>query len=184
MKNKFLILLGVIFLAGYLNLSARTAVFSLINDMFNQISLKPQEPGSMTTFPIGTVSVDGRIYADPADRFNWLVPEMNIRSATPNPFKPDPESLANGRLKFNTYCQVCHSDSDLINAAGFAATKINDLGMIAPAVITLTPDFTDGYIYHKVKHGGAVMPTLGYATTDRDRWDIINYIRTLEKKHE
>ena len=135
----------------------------------------------MGTFPIGSVPVDGRVVEDPADRFSWLLPEMMIETALPNPVEHVSASLVNGQLKYNTYCLVCHGDSAAINETGFAATKINDLGMIAPAVITLTPDFTDGYIYHKVKYGGAVMPSLGYATTDRDRWDIINYIRTLEK---
>ena len=55
--------------------------------------------------------------------------------------------------------------------------------MIAPAVVALTPFFSDGYIYHKAKYGGAVMPPLGYAVDTRERWNIVNYIRELEK-HE
>lgn len=181
MKRKMLILLGVFLLIGVMSLSARSAVTSLINDMFNQISLKPQEPGGMGSFPTGSVSVDGRVNEDPADRFSWLMPEMSNNTATRNPAAPTQDSLANGELKFNTYCMVCHGDTAVVNLDGFAATKINDLGMIAPAVVTLTPQFTDGYIYHKVKYGGAVMPSLGYATSALERWDIINYIRTLEK---
>jgi mono/diheme cytochrome c family protein len=180
-KHKIIILLGAFLLIGYLNLSARSAVTSYINDMFNQISIKPQEPGGMGSFPIGSVSVDGRVNEDPADRFSWLIPEMTPKTATRNPTTAGPESFANGKMKFDTYCLVCHGDTAAVNLEGFAATKINDLGMIAPAVVTLTPDFTDGYIYHKVKYGGAVMPTLGYATTGTDRWEIINHIRTLEK---
>lgn len=182
MKYKFLVLMGVLLLLlGSLNLAAKSAVFSLINDMFNQISIKPQEPGSMGSFPIGSVSVDGRVVENHTDRFSWLMPEMDPTTATRNPNRPNVASLANGKLKYNTYCRVCHGDTIAVNAAGFAATSINDLGMIAPAVIMLTPDFTDGYIFKKIKYGGAVMPSLGYATTADDRWDIINYIRTLEK---
>lgn len=181
MRNKILILMGILLLTGSINLFARSAVFSLINDMFNQISIKPQEPGGMATFPIGSVSVDGRLIEDPADRYSWLVPEMAVNTATPNPVANAPESLANGKQKFNTYCLVCHGATVAVNEAGFASTKINDLGMIAPAVIALTPYFTDGYIFQKIKYGGAVMPSMGYATTATDRWDIINYIRTLEK---
>jgi len=180
-RSKLLILIVAILLLGSLDLAARSAVFSLINDMFNQISIKPQESGGMASFPIGSVSVDGRTIEDPAVRFTWLMPEMTPATATRNPQPDDADSLANGRLKFNTYCRVCHGDTVAVNAAGFAATRINDLGMIAPAVIALTPDFTDGYVYQKIKYGGAVMPSLGYATTAGDRWDIINYIRTLEK---
>jgi hypothetical protein len=54
--------------------------------------------------------------------------------------------------------------------------------MIAPAVIALTPFFSDGYIYHKAKYGGAVMPAMGYAVPAGERWNIVNYIRELEKQ--
>ncbi len=181
MKRKFLILLSLFLFVVALNLAAKSTLFTLVTDMFNQVSLKPQERGSMRTFPIGTVSVDGRVNEDPADRFSWMEKEILNETATKNPTTPGPESIANGKLKYNTYCLVCHGDTTAINKAGFAATKINDLGMIAPAVIKLTPFFSDGYIFHKAKYGGAVMPALGYATTATDRWDIVNYIRTLEK---
>ena len=180
MRAKILLLAGI-FLSVAVNLPAKSTVFTLITDMFNQISIKPQEKGGMSEFVVGAVSIDGSEIEDPNDRFSRIIKDVISETATPNPFKPNVASLADGKLKFNTFCAICHGTSREINEEGFAKTKVNELGMIAPAVITLTPFFSDGYIYHKAKYGGAVMPAMGYAVTDRERWNMVNYIRELEK---
>ena len=164
------------------NPSARAAFFDLFTDMYNQISLKPQEEGSMNEFVVGAVSVDGSEIEDPNDRFSRIVKDIVSETATMNPIKPDGASLADGKLKYNTYCAVCHGTTREYNKQGFAKTKINELGMIAPTIIPLTPSFSDGYLYHKTKYGGAVMPAMGCAATAEERWNIVNYIRELEKR--
>ncbi len=182
MKTKTLLLTAAfLFLVG-VNLPAKTVILNFFTDMFNQISIKPQEPGSMQTFPFGSISIDGRKIEDPENRFVSQVKEISIFTASRNPIPGTPESLQNGKYIFNTYCVVCHSDSNEINEEGFANTKINKLGMVAPAIISITYQFADGYIHSKIKYGGAIMPSLGYATTEKDRWDVVNYIRELERQ--
>ena len=181
MKAKILLLTAVFLILVGINSNATSVLLNFVTDMFNQISIKPQENGSMQEFPIGSTSIDGRKVEDPANRFASQVNEISTKTATPNLIPKTPESIENGKYIFNTYCIVCHSDLKEINDEGFANTKINELGMVAPAIVPITHQFTDGYIHMKIKYGGAVMPSLGYAITEREGWDVVNYIRELEK---
>lgn len=183
MKLKVGILIGFMLVAGANLGFAKSSIWIAITDLYDQKSIKPQEQGSMTKFTVGTVTTKGKVYEATGQNFDWIGPEMDPATATKNPQAATPESLANGENKYNTYCSTCHTDSVETNANGLAASKVNDKGMLAPAMLLMTPGFADGYIYNKAKYGGAIMPPLGYATTEKDRWDIVNYIRNkLEKQ--
>ena len=182
MKNRTLLLSLLFMIIIGFNLPAKSVILNFITDMFNQISIKPQEEGSMQEFPIGSVSIDGRNYEDPVNRFVAQIKEISPQTASQNPVAREKTSLLNGKFIFNTYCIVCHSDSREADEEGFASTSINKLGMVAPVLIPITHQFTDGYIHNKIKYGGTVMPSLGYATSAQDRWDVVNYIRELEKQ--
>lgn len=176
MKIKVIALLSILMMLGSAAY-AKSSLFVWVTDMYNQQSVKPQEKGSMQEFPIGSVTRDGRKYEDPSDVTSWMGPEFDPSTSTKNPVSATPDSLANGKLKFNTFCAACHG------VAGDGVSKVNTKGMIAPNILVMTPGFSDGYLYGKMKFGsGAIMPPLGYATTAKERWDIVNYIRhKLEK---
>ncbi len=182
MKGKNIVVLLAFLMAAATNLPAKTVIVNFFTDMFNQISIKPQEEGGMKTFPIGSVSIGGKVFEDPADRFAVQVKQIVVGTSTPNPAPVSAESLENGKAIFNTYCIVCHTDTRKLDQNGFADSKLNKLGMIAPALVAITHQFRDGYIFSKVRYGGAVMPSLGNQTTDEERWNVVNYIRELEKQ--
>ncbi|MDT8446150.1 MAG: cytochrome c [bacterium] len=184
MKHKALLLAAALMLAGAPVAWAKSSIWIAITDMYDQKSIKPQEQGSMTSFPLGSVDTRGNLMESPDGNTDWLLRELDPATSTPNPIPATPESLANGELKYNTYCAVCHTDSTETSEMGTAKSKVNEKGMLAPALLLMTPGFPDGYLYFKAKYAsGAIMPPLGYATTDKDRWDIVNYIRNkLEKQ--
>jgi mono/diheme cytochrome c family protein len=93
-----------------------------------------------------------------------------------NPVEPDEASIRAGRFLFGTYCAVCHGAD--ANGTGTVSAKF----IPAPDI---TSDYyrglPDGHFYFIVKHGSAVMPSYREALGERDIWNIVNYVRELQK---
>ena len=172
----------ILILSAAAQLPVRSTLSSLVYDMFNQVSIKPQEKGSMEAFAVGAVSTDGSEIEYPNDRFGRIIKDVIPAPTAIHPTGSRSASLAEGKLMYNTICRVCHGTGREINAVGFAKSNVNDLGMIAPAVVTLAPFLSDSHIYYMIKYGGQIMPPLGYAVTSGERRNIIKHIRELEKR--
>ena len=170
-----------ILLIGSTTLLAKSSILVYLTDLYNQVSIKPQERGSMIEIPAGTVTTDGRTNDDLKDRFNWREKSDQVSAAMDQPYSMLSLSLNTGQEMFETYCLLCHGNSTRTNKAGLADTQMNTMGMSAPALIRITPAYSDSYIQNKIKHGGTVMPSLGHATANSERRNIVHYIRQLEK---
>lgn len=96
-------------------------------------------------------------------------------SRMPNPVEPTPESLARGKLLFETYCQVCHGTGG--KGDGPVGKKwLFPPDITAPSVV----EHSDGRYYSVISYGGMTMPQYSEMLSSRDRWTIIRYIRTLQ----
>lgn len=94
-----------------------------------------------------------------------------------NPVPLTPQSVENGRRLFAIYCALCHGDNG--KGMGPVATKF-----IPPPDLTL-PIFqekADGFIYGTIRNGGAVMPAHGEVLSSKERWDIVNFLRSLQRQ--
>jgi hypothetical protein len=40
--------------------------------------------------------------------------------------------------------------------------------------------YTDGFLYGTIRHGGPKMPSYRDSLADRDRWDVVNFLRSLQ----
>lgn len=101
--------------------------------------------------------------------------EMGKILANPAPFKQ--QSVENGRRLFEIYCALCHGVDG--KGMGVVATKF-----IPPPDLTL-PMFqqqADGFIYGTIRNGGAVMPSYGEVLSSKERWDIVNFLRSLQRQ--
>lgn len=139
-------------------------------DMFDQPSIKPQETGTFQRFPADSVPRSGVEPFIPAAaiRDNKL-----LRDQIPaNPTKATAESLAQGRVLFETYCGVCHGDK------GQGGTPVTQKGMPAPPINAMFAFLSEAHLYNKIRYGGPLMPSYGIQTSQKDRWDMVNYMKS------
>jgi len=99
-----------------------------------------------------------------------------------NPMVPDIESVARGETIYRKTCITCHGASGL--GDGSASTELE----ADPANLTsdLTQDQTDGEIFITITNGrpGTPMPAWKSGISPEDRWNLVNYIRTLTGEDE
>ena len=103
------------------------------------------------------------------------VPVKNARE--PNPVKPTPESLAEGKKIYGYDCASCHSATGDGKTDVAKDLKVPDL--TDPAVLK---DQTDGEIFYILKNGHGNMPQEGDRVKPEQLWDLVNYVRSLAKK--
>jgi mono/diheme cytochrome c family protein len=125
----------------------------------------------------GTVPITG---LDPT-----VIRTMVDRLANPRTWTS--ESINRGRFLYETYCLVCHG------VAGRGDGPISATNGQTPpgpffGVRSLVNDTiarrTDGYIYAVIVSGmvmgRGLMPVYGDKVRGDDRWDLVNYVRTLQ----
>jgi mono/diheme cytochrome c family protein len=85
-------------------------------------------------------------------------------------------SIARGDTLFHNFCWTCHGMT-MAGDGPVAAQFMPPPDLLAEA----TRKRTDGYIYMYMRHGGVVMPSYGNALSSHDAWDIVHYIRSMQK---
>jgi len=96
--------------------------------------------------------------------------------APANPVPADAVSVARGAQLFAIHCVMCHGDKGEGNGQ-LAALLANK-----PANLTLpiTQTKGDGALFFTISNGVAGrMPALNENLTVRERWDVVNFLRTL-----
>ena len=102
------------------------------------------------------------------------IPNMG---APANPVPADTLSLERGKTLFHINCIMCHGETGEGNGqiAPFLANKPANLTSI------ITQSKSDGALFLTITNGvNGRMPPMVENLTVRDRWDVINYIRTLK----
>lgn len=92
-----------------------------------------------------------------------------------NPVPADEISLQRGAILYEIHCQVCHG------AQGHADGPLAGYFDRTPQNLTaaqIKGEF-DGSVYLTIVQGFGQMPSLAENLTPRERWDVINYVRTL-----
>ena len=111
----------------------------------------------------------------------WELPEDADK--TPNPTPSSPESIAKGkelymeRTKGN--CVFCHGDTGTGNEANMPRLRRKPADLTNKERMTA---MTDGEVYWKITKGiTGIMPAGEKRMSEEERWNVVNYIRTLAK---
>jgi mono/diheme cytochrome c family protein len=107
----------------------------------------------------------------------WDAPES--AKQVQNPVKPTKEGLAEAAKLFRENCMTCHGE--LGAGDGAAAESL----MRHPANFTdekMMSQRTDGELFWKMTKGRGPMPSWEDQLSETQRWELVNYLRTLTEK--
>ncbi|NNJ24824.1 quinol:electron acceptor oxidoreductase subunit ActD [Alienimonas chondri] len=100
------------------------------------------------------------------------------------PIEPTLENVQRGQLVFNIYCAACHG------VGGFGdglvhkrATQIKAQAWVPPSNLhtDVTRNRPNGYLYDAITNGVRKMPAYGSQIELKDRWNVVLYLRALQK---
>ncbi len=142
---------------------------------FNDDMVDGQFRAGSLTRPLvdGAVPVGGAAHS---------IESREVAEALVNPVKDAPDSIAAGERLFAINCQPCHGK---ISEKPYAGPPFAAKG-IAPADISTGDRYVnapDGFYYGVIRFGSlsGLMPRIGYKFSDREYWDVINYVRSVQK---
>jgi mono/diheme cytochrome c family protein len=106
----------------------------------------------------------------------WLSPAPS--AAKKNPIAPTQESLAAGQKIYSKTCSLCHGNGGDADGPAVIELNIHPARLSDPQLATEP----DGSLFWKITTGKKPMPAYGKRLSETDRWNLINYIRTLPKR--
>jgi putative copper export protein/mono/diheme cytochrome c family protein/alkyl hydroperoxide reductase subunit AhpC len=86
-------------------------------------------------------------------------------------------SVASGEALYRTHCATCHGAAGRGDGPGGAGLPKPPADLTAPHAVQHTAGDMFWWLTHGIPAAG--MPPFGSVLTEEDRWDLINFIRTL-----
>jgi mono/diheme cytochrome c family protein len=103
----------------------------------------------------------------------WVAPAT--AKALVNPLKGNTAVLKDAKVLYLNTCAPCHGAKG--KGDGLAASALNPKP--ADHTSAVVQGETDGALFWKISEGRNPMPTYKTVLTDNQRWEMVEYIRTL-----
>jgi mono/diheme cytochrome c family protein len=143
--------------------------------MLEQPRLDPQEPDAFFSDGSGMrVPVEGTVSRISVP---YTVKDEESAAALGNPVPRTDAVLSRGRRLFNDHCSVCHGilgDGKTTLTAAYEAKPAN---LISQSIAGLP----DGSMYHVVMEGKNSMPSYAADLSQDERWEVLQYVRVLQR---
>lgn len=105
----------------------------------------------------------------------WVAPKE--ADSLKNPLTGNAVAITKGKALYTQMCVVCHGTKGKGDGAAGAALKPKPTDFSSPASYTQT----DGALYWKLTEGKKLMTSYKKILKDEQRWQLINYMRELQK---
>jgi mono/diheme cytochrome c family protein len=103
----------------------------------------------------------------------WVAPATN--QSIKNPLSPDAAALKDGKVLYITNCAPCHGEKGKGDGPAASALNPKPADHTSPAL----RNETDGSLFWKISEGRTPMPQYKKIFTETQRWELVNYIRSL-----
>ena len=112
----------------------------------------------------------------PGSTEKWTAPAPEARKK--NPVAVSESSLAAGQKIYVKRCVACHGKTGNGDGPDAADLGIHPAKLSDPSIRAET----DGELFWKITVGKKPMPNYGSRLSPTDRWNVINYLRSLAKR--
>ncbi|PYK68312.1 MAG: cytochrome c class I [Verrucomicrobia bacterium] len=141
--------------------------------------MTPQLDRHLIKIVVSLTALFSSALVDPSEeqsKTQWVAPVTEAPKK--NPVASNESSIAAGQKIYLKRCVACHGKAG--NGDGPDAT---DLG-IHPAKLSdpAVREETDGALFWKITVGKKPMPSYGTRLSPTDRWNVINYLRSLARR--
>ena len=136
----------------------------------------PQSRFFLTVAVPFTVLIASSLVAVSEEQQKWSAPAAEAQKK--NPVATNESALAAGQKIYSKTCATCHGKAG--DADGPAVIELN----IHPAKLSDRKLATesDGSLFWRITTGKKPMPAYGKRLSETDRWNLVNYVRTLPKR--
>jgi mono/diheme cytochrome c family protein len=97
-----------------------------------------------------------------------------------NPFTNDAAATQEGKTNYHLYCAPCHGDKGRGDGAAAAGLSVKPADHSSAAIQSKS----DGALFWEMSEGHSPMPAYKTTLTEQQRWQLVNFIRTLAKTHK
>jgi mono/diheme cytochrome c family protein len=152
------------------------AVVTIIGLLFWYDVLRINFPTNMAD-QLSIASEEGPRLAAPAAAIPVQGPVLIAGQPASEPIPTSANSVQRGKVYFGLICQMCHGPQGKGNGTvGAFFTPIKPADLTSSAVQQLS----DNDIFLVLTQGFGAMPSMAGNLGVQDRWDVINYVRTLK----
>jgi len=114
--------------------------------------------------------------AVPLGGIEVVVDRDDVEDARP-PVPFDTAAERNGKLLFSRLCTACHGPQ--ARGDGPVSSQFPPAPNLRHVSICRR---SDGYLYGTLTAGGKAMPSMREGTSARDRWNLVAYVRSLQRE--